>query len=90
MDDEFGNQQVAATKKTDSSSKVSADIFYRQPQTFSECRLCTHLEATGRAHDNLFENHLSNYLTGCPKFIEATMELRKTLVSKIKVCCLRP
>ena len=40
----------------------------------------------------LFENHLSDYPTGCPKFIEATPELRKSLVAKIKFCrqCFNP
>ena len=41
---------------------------------------------------DLFENHLSNYPTGCPKFIEKTSEQRRGLVDKVRFCrqCLNP
>ena len=92
MDDECGNP--AAKKKVDASAphKATVDLFFRTPQQFDECRICIHLTATKKNHQNLFENHLSTYATGCPKFIEASMELRRTLVDKVKLCpqCFHP
>ena len=93
MDDECGVTN-ASKKKSDGGVpiKATADIYFKSPQRFDECRVCVHLSATNSSHQNLFENHLSNYATGCPKFIEATMELRRSLVDKIKLCrqCFHP
>ena len=94
MDDECGNAAAAAKKKGDFTPpiKVTAELFFKSPQKFEECRICVHLSATKKNHQNLFENHLSNYATGCPKFVEATMEMRRSLVDKIKICpqCFHP
>ena len=95
MDDECGNPAGAASRrKVDGviPNKVTAEIFFRQPQHYGECRVCVHLAALKKNHQNLFENHLSNYPTGCPKFIEASMDLKKNLVEKIKFCpqCFNP
>ena len=84
MDDECGVPATAIKKAT--PQKVNADVFFKQPELFEGCRICTHLSATGRHHHNLFENHTSNYPTGCPKFAEASMELRRTLIDKVKIC----
>ena len=89
LDDECGGAVLPTEKKP--ASKVTAEVFFRQPKTFNECRVCTHLSATG-THSDLFVNHLSNYATGCPKFMEASPEVRKTLARKIKFCsqCFHP
>ena len=85
MDDECGSS-VSGVKRRQYPPKVTADVYFGQPQRYDECRVCVHLSATSTNHPNLFENHLSNYPTGCPKFMEATMENRKTLIRKIKIC----
>ena len=92
MDDECGNTAVAAAKKSDPPLKVTAEIFFRPAQRYEECRVCVHLSATNENHPDLFDRHLSNYATGCPKFIQATTELRLTLATKIKLCrqCFHP
>ena len=89
MDDECGTSVVS--KKT-TSQKPTADIFFKSPQTFENCRICLHLLTMPGNHSNLFEGHTSNYPTGCPKFVEATMEKRRSLVEKIKICpqCFHP
>ena len=89
LDDECGNCVTSTEKKT--GNKATADVFFRQSKVFNQCRICTHLSATGSHHD-LFINHLSNYATGCPKFIEAAPELRRTLARKVKFCsqCFNP
>ena len=92
MDDECGVTAATAAKKHDVLPKVTAEIFFKTAQTYDECRVCVHLEATGQQHPDLFDNHLSNYATGCPKFIQATTELRKSIATKIKLCrqCFHP
>ena len=92
MDDECSTA-TGAKKKSDGvqPAKVTADLYFKTPQRYEECRVCVHL-STKKSHQNLFENHLSNYATGCPKFAEATMEMRRSLVEKIKLCsqCFHP
>ena len=90
LDDECGTISSLVEKKQ--ASKVTAEVFFRPPKRFDDCRICTHLSATNAVHSNLFENHLSNYATGCPKFIEATPEQRKNLIRKVKICsqCFHP
>jgi hypothetical protein len=78
MDDECGSTTSAHKKRAD-PPKVTAELYFRQPKRYEECRVCVHLSATSNNHPNLFDNHLSNYPTGCPKFMEATTEVRKIL-----------
>ena len=90
MDDECGSTTVPG-KKTE-PAKVTVEVFFRSAQRFDDCRVCTHIEATTGAQPGLYENHLSNYATGCPKFIEASTEFRKNIANKIKLCrqCFHP
>ena len=89
MDDECG---VTNSVKKSSPPKSTADVFFKVPQYYENCRICVHLSATGQHHSNLFENHTSNYPTGCPKFAEASMDKRRSLVEKVKICpqCFHP
>ena len=66
-------------------------IHLKRATRYNECRICVHLSATG-SHSDLFENHVSNFPTGCPKFIEASAELRRSLITKIRICkqCFHP
>ena len=92
MDDECGSTITSTAKKKPDSVKMTAEIFFRPAQRFGECRICVSLSATSSGEQNLFDNHLSNYATGCPKFMEATTETRKNLVRKVKLCpqCFHP
>lgn len=93
MDDECGSTATAVGgKKQEVPPKVTAELFFSPPQTYQDCRLCVHLSATDPSQQGLFVNHLSNYVTGCPKFIQASTENRKVLATKIKLCrqCFHP
>ena len=92
MDDECGTTTVKKKAEGGTLPKMTVELFFRPAQRFDECRVCIHLSATSSSHLDLFENHLSNYPTGCPKFMEATIDLRKTIVHKIKICrqCFHP
>ena len=83
MDDECGT--TVANKKS-VVPKPTADIYFKSPQSFESCRICMHLLTAAGHHTNLFEAHTSNYPTGCPKFVEATMDKRRSLVEKVKFC----
>ena len=85
LDDECGGSTAAAPDKK-ASTKVTAEVFFRTAQRYEDCRICVHLSATSSSHQGLFEGHLSNYATGCPKFMEATSEIRRNLVMKVKLC----
>ena len=91
LDDECGSTTATAKKKSE-TSKVTAEVFFRPAQYYQECRVCVHLSSTSSSQQGLFDNHLSNYATGCPKFMEASTDLRKTLVKKVKLCpqCFNP
>ena len=92
MEDECGTVSSKKTPEPVLSPKVTADIFFNPPQRFDECRICLNIATTNPACPELFENHLSNYPTGCPKFIEATVNERKPMILKPKFCkmCLNP
>ena len=91
MDDECGIP-TSFKKRSEPQSKVTADIFFKEAKRFDDCRVCNHLSATDRNARDLFEKHTSTYATGCPKFSESTIEKRRSLVDKVKLCpqCLHP
>ena len=64
---------------------------YRGPQRMPSCRICKTLEAKGDTA-LLYENHLGNYPTGCPRFATMTTEERCDIAKESKICmrCLDP
>ena len=72
---------TGGTKKSQQSTdnvKFDASVFFKEPETFNDCRICNTLSTEG-VTKNLFVNHLSNYATGCPNFIQMTVEKRKSI-----------
>ena len=55
------------------------------------CRICKCLESRGDTA-NLYENHLGNYATGCPRYAAMTTEDRFEITKEAKICmrCLDP
>ena len=49
------------------------------------CRICKVLEAQGNAVD-LFEGHVSEFATGCPKFAAMGTEQRMLVAREAKYC----
>ena len=64
---------------------------YRGPTRMPNCRICKTLEARGDTAE-LYDNHLGNYPTGCPRFATMSTENRFEITkeSKICLCCLDP
>ena len=66
-------------------------ILYKGPQRSPACRICKKLEAKGDTA-GLYENHLGNYATGCPRYAALTTEERMDITRQAKIClrCLDP
>ena len=45
---------------------------YKPPRKDNNCRICVTLESEGDTLD-LYEDHLHNYATGCPRYIKMTV-----------------
>ena len=58
---------------------------YKPPRKDNNCRICVTLEAEGDTQD-LYEDHLHNYATGCPRYIKMTVDERHRVASKAKMC----
>ena len=58
---------------------------YAKPRKMNNCRICKELETKGDTRD-LYENHLGNYPTGCPRYMAMTVEERSEIASSAKFC----
>ena len=63
--------------------KISNNIF-KKPKKFEECRICVTLETDGAT--GLFEDHLSDEVTGCPKFQAMSFDERRNISMKARFC----
>ena len=66
-----GNSSNSKDKPHHSHSNQSGvqsggHVTFQKPQTYMDCRICKVLQKQGAS--NLFEKHISDYATGCPKF----------------------
>ena len=66
------------------SKKGSGHSIFKQPRRVSDCRICMALETVGSTE--LFENHISEGVTGCPKFQAMSAEERRNICMKAKMC----
>ena len=68
-----------------------AGVLYAPHKRDEGCRVCGTLEARGDTA-NIYEDHRSNYATGCPRFAAMTTQERRAVVQEAKLCfqCLDP
>ena len=66
-------------------------VFFKPPKTFVDCRVCKILESKGDTNQ-LYDNHHSNYATGCPRFICMSTDSRHDVAIAAKFClrCMDP
>ena len=57
---------------------------FKQPKRVSNCRICVVLESDGAA--DLYDNHISDSVTGCPKFQAMTSDERRSICMRAKLC----
>ena len=84
------NSQSSHNNQRGNLSK-SSFITHNPPVRMPDCRVCKILEDSGDTRQ-LYDNHHSNYPTGCPRFISMSVEQRRDTAIKAKFClkCLDP
>ena len=60
-------------------------ISYKPPIRDEQCRICKTLEVNGDTKD-LYDNHFSNFPTGCPRFVAMTVNRRYFVSIQAKLC----
>ena len=83
--------QAASSGTTPNLGNPKGYQTYRGPTKSPNCRICKTLEARGDT-TGLYENHLGNYATGCPRYAALTTEERFEITKQAKIClrCLDP
>ena len=71
-------------KNEDLNKKTSHNIF-KKPKKFEDCRICCTLETDG-VSTGLYEDHLSDEVTGCPKFQAMTVDERRSTSLNVRFC----
>jgi len=73
--------------KSNQSGKVTQPslAMFKPPRRHEECRVCNHLSKKGDTRF-LYDNHSSNYPTGCPRYIGMSIEERRELCKEAKIC----
>ena len=64
--------------------KSSGHSIFKQPRRVPDCRICVVLEVDGGT--DLYENHISESVVGCPKFQGMTAEERRSVCMRAKLC----
>ena len=67
------------------SEKVPGLVNFATAKKYEECRVCGMLEADGKT-GGLYDNHSSNFVTGCPKFQAMSVEDRRDVCIRAKFC----
>ena len=60
-------------------------VVYNPPRNNPDCRICQNLEFNGDTV-SLYENHYSNFPTGCPRYIMMSMEDQAHVARLAKIC----
>ena len=80
-----GSKNQDRKSSNGSSGYVTNLVAYKPPKRDEKCRVCNALELTGDTRD-LYDNHLHNYITGCPRYIAMTVDERSDICYKARVC----
>ena len=67
----------------DEQRKASHNIF-KKPRRFEDCRICGTLETEGGT--DLYDDHISDDITGCPKFQAMSADDRRNTCLKARFC----
>ena len=60
-------------------------IAYKPPRRDENCRICNTLDTEGDT-ENLYDDHIHNFPTGCPRYISMNMKQRIEICRKAKMC----
>ena len=81
----------AAAAKVNLEHFTPSLVFFNPPRNHPQCRICKVLEERGDTHQ-LYDNHHSDWATGCPRFMIMTTEQRNDVARAAKFClrCMNP
>ena len=77
--------QTKPNRSEQSTQVPSGHINFPQPKRLQSCRICQVLKAQGETV-GLFENHFSDYATGCPKFAKMGTDQRMVTAREARFC----
>ena len=66
--------------------EIRGMTIFRNPQRFAECRICDLYVGTANPPASLHENHLSDWVTGCPIFIAMKTTIRQSKARQAEFC----
>ena len=66
--------------------EIRGMTIFKNPQRFSECRICDLFVAAQHPPATLHENHLSDWVTGCPVFMKLTTVERFRKAREAEFC----
>ena len=71
-------------EKDSRKSPNQTHSFFKHPKKLLSCRICVSLEIDGVP--DLYENHISESIIGCPKFQAMDADTRRTVCMRAKIC----
>ena len=92
----YPKQTDKQSDKSSPSPNANSFVSYNPPKRDPDCRVCLHMRdvqnKSPAPNTVFFENHLSNYITGCPQFISMDMSSRFNIIREVKICekCFHP
>ena len=81
----IGKVEGKKNRENNPSVQSMAMPAYKPPRRDEKCRICTTLETQGDT-DNLYDDHLHDHPSGCPRYIKMTIEQRFEIATKAKLC----
>ena len=78
------NNEDSDIEETDHVSET-VFVVYKPPRRDDDCRVCKYLDSEGDTQD-LYDYHLHNYPSGCPRYIQMSIYERNTLCFNAKIC----
>ena len=83
----FGSSATAVPKQQQQqppkSSHPSGHINFPKPKRLPTCRICKVLEDQGETV-GLYDNHISDFATGCPKFASMSVDHRMVIAREAR------
>ena len=84
-DRDFGSSSGKRPGRSDQYEKNPGIVNFAKAKRYEECRVCGGLETDGKT-TGLYDNHSSNLVTGCPRFQAMTVDDRRDVCIRAKLC----
>ena len=90
---ETGSTCLQVTSASSGNNKINRNykqvqpslVAFKHSRRYENCRICNHLSKMGDTR-MLYDNHNSNYPSGCPRFITMCIEERLKVCKDAKIC----